>query len=404
MVDAVEQHEEYVQTQEHGTEFNDFAVLCKQFYRERCKSIDGNGYDAGDAEGEQNRGLRAFVCPFFLAGTDVLGYEGGCGKGEAVHRQHDEHIDFVVAAPAGHDAGTEVVDVGLYEDIGECGDDGLDPGGKADGEYSAQDVRIQMQVMPGQTVDIFGGSEKIQDQECGYELRQDRRKGNAGNAEVEDNDKQQVKNDIQDAGQDQVIQGPRRITDGTQDPAADVVDQQSGDTGKVDGQVGDGACENIVRCCHKVQHRFYQYNTDAGKEYAQDECSSHDGLDGVVQFFVAFSAEEVSDDDAGTDGKAVKEKYEQVHDHGCGTDGCECLGADEVSDNDGVHGVVQHLEYVAEHQGQGEQQDLSGNIALCQIAGGCFLLGHMILPYRHIIIVYVLADEVSLVAFLAEEC
>ena len=221
---------------------------------------------------------------------------------------------------------------------------------------------------------------------------------------MEDNDKQQVKNDIQDAGQDQVIQGPRRITDGTQDPAADVVDQQSGDTGKVDGQVGDGACENIVRCCHKVQHRFYQYNTDAGKEYAQDECSSHDGLDGVVQFFVAFSAEEVSDDDAGTDGKAVKEKYEQVHDHGCGTDGCECLGADEVSDNDGVHGVVQHLEYVAEHQGQGEQQDLSGNIALCQIAGGCFLLGHMILPYRHIIIVYVLADEVSLVAFLAEEC
>ena len=98
-----------------------------------------------------------------------------------------------------------------------------------------------------------------------------------------------------------------------------------------------------------------------------------------MEFFIAFSAEEVADDDAGTNREAVEEEDEQVDDHGCGADSRKCLCADEIADNNGVNGVIQHLEYISEHKRQGEQENLFCNVAICQVTRSCFSLGHIYL-------------------------
>ena len=64
MVDAVEQHEEDVCTQEHRAIFDDFAVLGEEFYGKWCKGEDGNGNYTGNSKGKQDGRLCAFVRPF----------------------------------------------------------------------------------------------------------------------------------------------------------------------------------------------------------------------------------------------------------------------------------------------------------------------------------------------------
>ena len=80
-----------------------------------------------------------------------------------------------------------------------------------------------------------------------------------------------------------------------------------------------------------------------------------------MQAFHVFRAEIIADHDPGADGKAGKEKDDHSHDHRGRTDRRQCLFADEVSHNDRIHRIVQHLEDIAQHQRQGKENKLPQN-------------------------------------------
>lgn len=92
-------------------------------------------------------------------GAHILGHKSGSRHGHGKDRQHDELVQFVVAAPAGHDDSSEKVDIGLDENIGKGSDDALDGGGQAHPENLAQESPVQAQVCKGEPVDIPGPQE-----------------------------------------------------------------------------------------------------------------------------------------------------------------------------------------------------------------------------------------------------
>ena len=227
--------------------------------------------------------------------------------------------------------------------------------------------------MKGQAVDVLRAEQEEQCEHRRDELRDDRREGHAEDAEVELEHEQEVEDNVYDGGQYQEVQWAARVTDRTQDTGADVVDEEAGDAREVGAEVDAGVRHDVVRGRHEVQHERYTEDADDGEEHAADEGGGHGGLDGIVEALHVFRTEIAPDDDTGTDGEAVEEEHGHVHDHRGRADRREGLGADVVADDDGVDGVVQHLEDVAEHQRQREEHDLLRDVPRRHVTGGGFL-------------------------------
>ena len=155
MVDAVEQQEEDIGSQEENTVIDDGRIVCEQSNRSRCEDINESGDDTGDGQCEHIGCDGSLLGTFQLPRTHVLGNEcGGC-HGHGIHRQHDKHIELVIAAPARHDTGTEVVDIALYKDIGEGCQHRLDGCRHTHAEDPFQNIEVNAHVFECEAVDIL---------------------------------------------------------------------------------------------------------------------------------------------------------------------------------------------------------------------------------------------------------
>ena len=151
--------------------------------------------------------------------------------------------------------------------------------GKPDGEDAPQHRRVDMEVAPSQLIDLLRRGQHVQNQDCRDELRNNGGEGNALDAGLEHQDKDEVKDDVQDAGEHQKKQRESGVADGSQDAASDVIDQKSGYPQEEYGQVQGRVVEDIVRGGHEAEH-----GTDAGyaydsEDYAENECRHHGGAD-----------------------------------------------------------------------------------------------------------------------------
>lgn len=73
---------------------------------------------------------------------------------------------------------------------------------------------------------------------------------------MENQDKEQVQEDVQDAGEDQEVQRPFRISYRPEDAAAHVVEEQTGDAGKINTEIQSRLVEHIGRGLHEAEHEI----------------------------------------------------------------------------------------------------------------------------------------------------
>ena len=154
MVHAVEKDEKDIGPQKENAVVYDRLILRKKGCRRRRQDEQGDRDKDHDRLREGDRDKGPAVGAFLIAGPHVLADEGGRGHGHALHGQHHELIQLVVAAPACHAGRAEIVDIGLDKDIGDRGDDRLDPGGHADRKDLAGHRWVDMEVAPDEPVDV----------------------------------------------------------------------------------------------------------------------------------------------------------------------------------------------------------------------------------------------------------
>ena len=251
-----------------------------------------------------------------------------------------------------------MVHIALHEHVGEGRDDGLYARGQAHGEYPPQHRALDAQIPPHQPVDLLRRGQQPQRQHGGDQLGEYRRPGHARDARLQPDHEGQIQHDVQTAGQHQEHQRPGGVAHGAEYAAADVVDQQPREAPEVDGQVGDGVLEHVVRRGHQPQHGPHAGDADQRENAAQQERDRHGGLHGAVEPVHVPGPEVLGDHHARAHRKAVEEEHQHVHDHRGGAHGGQRLLAHEIAHDDAVHRVVHHLEDVAQHQRQREQYDL----------------------------------------------
>ena len=87
-------------------------------------------------------------------------------------------------------------------------------------------------------------------------------------------------------------------------------------------------------------------------------------MDSLVYFFGIVGAVMLADDHAGTTGKAGKQADEDVDDDTHASHGGIGLVGGVIAHYVGVHQIVHLLEQIAQHQGEGKGQQVTGDIAL----------------------------------------
>ena len=81
-----------------------------------------------------------------------------------------------------------------------------------------------------------------------------------------------------------------------------------------------------------------------------------------------------ADDNARADGSSCEEHDDHVDDAGGGTDGGESVGADEVSDDETVHRIVELLKEVSYYKGNREHEQEFRDGPRCHVHGLFFLI------------------------------
>ena len=268
MIDTVEQQEGCICPQEQHAVFDHCRIRGKESDGRGGKDHEKSRDTAGNEKAQQDGPDGSLISPLFLSCADILADKGGCGHGHALHGQHDKLIQFIIAAPSCHTAGTEIIDIGLHEDVGESGQHRLYGGGKTYRENLFQYLPVYVQVLPDQAVDLTGSRKQGQDQDGRDHLGDDGCVSDAGNPCLERQHKKQVKKDIQNAGQNQEHQRDGSISDSPQNPAADIIDQKSCDSSDIDRQIDHGIVKDILRRGHKAQHRPYSHDSQESKKNA----------------------------------------------------------------------------------------------------------------------------------------
>ena len=168
----------------------------------------------------------------------------------------------------------------------------------------------------------------------------------------------QVQHCIEDTGKAEEQQRPFRIAHGPEHGASHIIDQQAGDTGKIDPEIHRGRLQDIVRRGHEPEHEGGQENPQGRKQDAGQKGDHDGGLHGQMELFVVVGPVMAADDDAGADGRSIEEHDHGVDDAGGGAHGCQGFCAHKISDHQAVHRIVKLLEQVADEKrnGKGEQQ------------------------------------------------
>ena len=329
----------------------------EQLYQPRRPQIGGHADDL------RNDGCRRDAENSALSGTglharaQILPHIGGDGHGEAGDGQEGEALDLGVRAVGGGGHLAEGVDVGLHHHVGKADDGILNTGGQT----VAQDLPQQRAVHPqGGQLQLVDGTllGKVHDAQHGAEcLGDDGGQRRRPHAPAQHRHEQQVQHHVGQGGDDQEVQRALAVTQRVHDACKGIVHHTRAHTGEIAPEVADGVGQHLRVGVHPPQQGGGEQNADDGEDQAADQSQQHGGVDGAGHLVIIPCAEVTGDGHAHAAGGS-REEADQQEDQGAGgADGGQRVVAKEVADDQGVGGVVQLLEQLAQENGNGEAGD-----------------------------------------------
>ena len=316
-----------------------------------------------DADDLRNDGCRRDAENSALSGTglharaQILPHIGGDGHGEAGDGQEGEALDLGVrtVGSGGHLA--EGVDIGLHHHVGKADDGVLNTGGQA----VAQDLPQQRAVDPqGGQLQLIDGAllGKVHDAQHGAEcLGDDGGQRRRPHAPAQHRHEQQVQHHVGQGGDDQKVQRALAVAQRVHDACKGVVHHTRAHTGEVAPEVGDGVGQHLRVGVHPPQQGGGEQNADDGEDQAADQSQQHGGVDGAGHLIIIPCAEVAGDSHTHATGGAGEKADQQEDQRAGGTDGGQCVVSQKVADDQGVSGVVELLEQLAQENGDGESGD-----------------------------------------------
>ena len=170
--------------------------------------------------------------------------------------------------------------------------------------------------------------------------------------------KKQVQQDVDQAGDGQIVQRTLRIAHGAKDGRAEGVEHVSGHSKKINLHIQRCAVDDVLRVAHEGQQGTRQHEAQHAHQHAADARHDDGSMHALMHGAGIVCAIGPGNDNACAHAKAHEYVDNQVDQCAGGAHGGQRLRADELADHDHIRGVVQQLQYAGEDQGQGEAENL----------------------------------------------
>ena len=376
---AVADHEQEAQQQVHGEVHIQEVVaeadgvggdlvgaeedveICAVDGQEQTQPYGADADDGGHDQTLQDALADAVGVP----GTQILGGEAGHGGAKAVHRGHDEAIEFVGGAEAvlggvGHHLAVDHIELhhhALHDD---------DADGQH-GELEAQrhalnDVTLQVQsgdvpvLLVEPQVRVLGkGIGK-----AGHGADELGGDGGSGHAPAQHQNEQQIQCHIQHRGAQQEQQRRYGVAHAPQEGADEVIKQLGADAGEDDAAVGVGGpvyLRVLRRHVDPGQHGVQQHQRQSCQQHRQPRRQHQLGGHGAAHTGLIPAAHAAGGDDAEPGADAEGELQEDEHQRGGVVDAGHLLRRQGLAHDGGVADGIHLLQQVRQDHRQGELQN-----------------------------------------------
>ena len=297
----------------------------------------------GHDDGEEDAEARAAPGAVILLGAEVLPDEGGAGHRKARDGQESKALDLAVRAVGGHGEHTEGVDLRLDNDVGKADDAVLHAGGKTVADDLAEHGAVEADVARRDGIDLALFEQVNEAERAARALRDDGRHGGGPHAPAEHADEENIERDVDERGNDEVVQRAAAVAKGVQNARAHIVEHRCQHAEEVVAKVFDRLRHDLRVGIHPDEERRCEEYADDRQQRAGDDAESEVRMDGARDIFVVARAEVLGDGDARAHGRTDEETREQ-HDERAGrADGGEGVRAEVLSHDESVGRAVKLL-------------------------------------------------------------
>ena len=331
-----------------------------------CEEIGCNTDQLCQNAGAGNTESDTFFHPVVLVSAQILAHKGGQGHGKAGDGQKCETLNFGVGTAAGHGGGAEAVDIGLNHHIGNADDGILNAGGQTEPDDGFETAEIEADGPDIQTVGFLDPHQMDEAENHADTLGKGGGQSGRAYTQLQNCHKQQIQNDVDEGGEDQIIQRMAAVTHGVKNAHEDIVHDREDGTAEIVAEIDDRLGKHVLGGAHPLQNGGGKGDTQNGQKDTCGKAEGHIRVDGDAHILMVLSAEEFCDDHTGTHGNTVEETHKHVDQASGGTDGGQGSFTDKFADGPGVKGVIKLLKDIADQNGEREQKNFFPNGALCQ--------------------------------------
>ena len=183
-----------------------FGIIVKCSYEYRRKGINQDTHQLGHSDGAEDAETCAFFRSVIFFCPQVLADKSGHGHGEAGDGKEAEPFDFGIGAAACHGHFAEAVDIGLHYNISDGNNGVLEAGGQAVLNNLLQEKEVKTDFTDMHPVILRASGKADDTQSRTHKLGNDGCQRRAAHAKTEYAYKQQVKQNIDNRGNNQVNQ------------------------------------------------------------------------------------------------------------------------------------------------------------------------------------------------------
>ena len=206
-----------------------------------------------------------------------------------------------------------------------------------------------------------------QAQDAAEGLAQHRREGGAFRAHAQPGHQHQVAQHVQHRADHEEDQRTGAVADGPEDAGEAVIHKGKDQTHEDDPHIGNGQIPDGFLHLHQGEEGMGEENEHHGDRQGEAQAAQHRGADLAAEGFIILRAVMIADQDAGAQGDAVEKENHQGHQRIGGAHSGQRLLADIAADDDAVHGVVEQLKQVPQHEGNRKPDQLRGHLAFGKI-------------------------------------
>ena len=213
----------------------------------------------------------------------------------------------------------------------------------------------------GNPVRLIGGHQLCHAENGAQSLGDHSGKRGTADISLQNDQEKQIKHRVDNRGENQIEQWMPAVSDCLHNSPAAVIKCRSDSTGEIYSQIQCRTRKDFLRRPHQPQNIVREYGADNRESKAGRQRESDVRMDRRGHFFPFPSAEVPGNRDACSDKNAFHQPDQHIDQRAYRAHCCQRIVPKHIADNQRIHGTVELLKQIADHQWKRKAYNLTRN-------------------------------------------